>query len=295
MRRFLFLILVLLSGCAALPAPPAGSLVFALMGDTPYSEAETERLEVLIDELNAAPLAFVVHVGDITTGRGPCTDAWFEARKRQFARIRAPFVLLPGDNDWTDCHRTGFDPLERLAKWRALFCDAPQGLAVERQPVLDTRHPEYCEHLRWRVGDTLFVALNVQGSNNNLGRTSQMDAEHAQRMAAVFDWMDAAFRLADTPQVGRLVFLIQANPGFAGAEDFARGLPDGFATFREALSKGTAALGKPVIVVNGDTHTFRDDMPLPGVRRIEVWGAPFVRWLRAVIGPDGALEVATAP
>ncbi|HEY5637643.1 MAG TPA: hypothetical protein VIS77_12185 [Burkholderiales bacterium] len=294
MLRALFLSL-LLAGCAALPAPPAGSLVFALLGDTPYSQPEVEQLDGLIDELNAAPLAFVVHVGDITTGRGPCTDVWFEARKRQFARIRAPFVLLPGDNDWTDCYRTGFDPLERLAKWRALFCDAPQGLAVERQSSLDARHAEYCEHLRWRAGDTLFIALNVQGSNNNLGRTPAMDAEHHRRMGAVFDWMDEAFRLAGSNGIGRLVFLIQANPGFAGAEDFARGLPDGFAGFREALAKGAAALGKPVVVVNGDTHTFRDDTPLPGVRRIEVWGAPFVRWLRAVIGPDGALAVETAP
>src|SRR2546426_6853387 len=50
---------------------------------------------------------------------GPCTDAWFEARKRQFARLEHPFILLPGDNDWTDCHRTGFDPMERLAEWRS--------------------------------------------------------------------------------------------------------------------------------------------------------------------------------
>ncbi|HEY3073782.1 MAG TPA: hypothetical protein VGJ74_01285, partial [Burkholderiales bacterium] len=63
------------------------------MGDTPYSEDEVKRLDRLIDELNAEPLAFVVHIGDITSGRGPCTDAWFEARKQQFARIRHPFVL----------------------------------------------------------------------------------------------------------------------------------------------------------------------------------------------------------
>jgi hypothetical protein len=25
---------------------------------------------------------------------------------------------------------------------------------------------------------------------------------------------------------------------------------------------------------------YRDDEPIPGVRRIEVWGSPFVGWLR---------------
>src|SRR5258708_5488580 len=92
------------------------------MGDTPYSEAEVPRLDLLTDDLNAQALAFVAHVGDITSGRGPCTDQWFEARKRQFERLRHAFILLPGDNDWTDCHRSGMDPMERLAKWRSLFC-----------------------------------------------------------------------------------------------------------------------------------------------------------------------------
>jgi len=96
--------------------------VFALMGDTPYSDNEVRRLDSLIDDLNAQPLAFVAHVGDITSGKGPCTDQWFGARRKQLARIRHPFILLPGDNDWTDCHRSGFDPMERLAKWRELFC-----------------------------------------------------------------------------------------------------------------------------------------------------------------------------
>jgi hypothetical protein len=35
-----------------------------------------------------------------------------------------------------------------------------------------------------------------------------------------------------------------------------------------------------VIIVHGDTHLYKDDEPLPGLRRIETWGSPFVRWLR---------------
>ncbi|MBV9362301.1 MAG: hypothetical protein JO292_13005, partial [Betaproteobacteria bacterium] len=53
------------------------------MGDTPYSDGEVVRLDHLINDLNAEPLAFVVHVGDITSGKGPCTDEWFAARKKQ--------------------------------------------------------------------------------------------------------------------------------------------------------------------------------------------------------------------
>jgi len=260
---------------------PASGLTFALFGDTPYNEGEAKRLDALIDDLNAEPLAFVVHIGDITSGRGPCSDAWFAARKRQFARIRHPFVLLPGDNDWVDCHRSGMDPLERLGKWRELFCAGT--LRVEVQPG------EYCEHVRWQAGGVLFVALNVQGSNNNLGRTAEMDAEHAARMRAVFAWIDDSERAFSQRKLGRLVLLMQANP-------FTRprgGGASGFTALLERLRGLVAAHPGRVILVNGDSHIWRDDEPLPGLRRIEPWGSPFVSWLRGAIA-GGELRVGVA-
>jgi predicted phosphodiesterase len=115
-----------LSGCTAhippaLPSAFHPPLAFALIGDTPYSESEAAVLDRMIDEMNREDLAFVIHVGDITGGQGPCTDEWYEARKRQFERFAASFVIVPGDNEWVDCHRSGRDPLERLAKFRDLF------------------------------------------------------------------------------------------------------------------------------------------------------------------------------
>src|SRR5262245_32718443 len=91
-----FLALAWLSGCVALAQLPQGAIPFGVLGDTPYSLAEVERLDRLIDDINAHELAFVVHVGDIGTTTQACNDEWLEARKRQFGRIRQPFVLLPG-------------------------------------------------------------------------------------------------------------------------------------------------------------------------------------------------------
>ena len=256
------------------------------MGDTPYSESEARRLDSLIDELNAQPLAFVAHVGDITSGRGPCSDAWFEARKKQLARIRHPFILLPGDNDWTDCHRDGFDPMERLAKWRALFC-FPEKSFGEGKISLERQPGEYCEHVRWEHEGLLFVALNVQGSNNNLGRTKAMDAEHEQRMSAVFEWLDESIALAESRGLAKVVVLMQADP-------FVRHSPDGFARLRKVLATHASWLGDKLVLVHGDGHIYRDDAPLPGLRRIEVWGSPVVAWLRGSV-LRGALQIEAAP
>jgi len=270
-----------IAACAAAPPPPPAALRFALMGDTPYSQAQANLLEDLIDQVNGEPLAFVAHVGDITSGQGPCDDGWLAARKRQFARFKAPFVLLPGDNEWTDCHRGGHDPLERLAKWRELFCVEVALPGFRRQPGT------HCENVRWGEGDLLFVGLNVPGSNNNVGRTAQMDREAAERMRAVFAWIDEAERQMHGATT--LVLLMQANPFLR-----PRAGTDGFAELRARLARLAEKYPRRVVLVHGDTHRHRDDEPLAGLRRIEVPGAPAVEWLRASFG-QGALRVEPAP
>ena len=310
-RGLHILLAVLLAGCAApLPYPAERDLAFALMGDTPYNAAEVRALDDLIDALNGEDLAFVVHVGDITAGRGPCSDAWFEARKAQFQRIRHPFVLIPGDNDWVDCHRSGFDPLERLGRFRQLFHSGDDSLGartmrLERQSS-EPRFGEYREHVRWIAAGVVFVGLNVQGSNNNLGRTKQMDEEHRRRMRAVRAWLDESIDLAARRGLAGAVILVQADPDFEGRLRHRPGVPDGFVEFRDALREAALRFGKPVLFVHGDGHFYRQDQPLadPSTRkpignffRVEVPGSPQVRWLKGGIGRErpGVFAVTPAP
>jgi hypothetical protein len=249
------------------------------MGDVPYAQSGVGPLDAMIDEINAERLAFVVHVGDITSGRGPCDDDWLEARKRQFDRFRHPFVLLPGDNEWTDCRRTGFDPMERLDKWRSLFCVPVEGLSLERQKG------KYCENVRWVYDNVVFVGLNIPGSNNNL---SDDPLEHSERMQEVFAWLDDAEALA-RKQDG-LVVLMHANPF-----QTRRLGPDGYSAVRERLRRlGQETPGK-VLLVHGDTHYFRDDNPLPGLRRVEVFGWPQIRWTRVRIERGGTAPFRVEP
>ena len=245
---------------------PPGGLVFGVLGDTPYNSAEVQRLDVLIDDMNRERLDFVVHVGDIGSGRLACSDTWLAARKRQFGRLKHTFVLIPGDNEWLDCR----DAHARLEAWRALFC-AP-ALAVEVQLG------EYCEHMRWSLGGALFVTLNVPGHDNNLRDL----VEHAHRMAAVLGWLDESAALA--AQRGEaLVVLMQANPFLT--------LPrDGFAALRERLAALGERMPGKVVLVHGDTHFYQDDEPLPGVHRLQVWGSPIVSWMRGQLEADGEVR-----
>ena len=242
------------------------------MGDVPYSQPQANLLDGMIDRMNVEKLAFVVHVGDITSGQGPCGDPWLEARKNQFARFKHPFVLLPGDNEWTDCHRTGFDSLERLAKWRTLFCFPVTEISLERQKG------KYCENVRWEHDNVIFVGLNIPGSNNNL---PDDPAEHAERMQAVFAWLDEAQALAR--QRGGLVLLMHANPFLT-----RRLGADGYQAVRERLRRLGQAMPGKVLLVHGDTHQYRDDEPLPGLRRVEIYGSPHIRWAKARIERTGA-------
>jgi len=261
-KRLLFVLLLALAGCTAhipRPLPSAGgtALQFALIGDTPYSESEAAALDAMIEEMNREDLAFVIHVGDITGGKGPCTDEWLAARKRQFERFRHPFVIVPGDNEWVDCHRTGFDPMERLKKFRELFESGDTslgGLRLERQ---SGRYEEYREHMRWIAGEVLFVGVNVQGSNNNLGRTPAMDAEHRSRMAAVFAWLEDSVQLAEKRRLAGMLIFAQGDPDFEGK--MRRKRSDGFTEFRNALRGLALRFGKPVLFVNGDTHLYKLD------------------------------------
>ncbi len=305
------LVAALLAGCATpLPNVANADLAFALMGDTPYNDAEVRALDALIDDMNAQDLAFVVHVGDITSGRGPCTDAWFEARQRQYQRLRHPFILLPGDNDWVDCHRSGFDPMERLNKMRQLFHAGEESIGqrtirLERQSS-NPRFAEYREHVRWVAADVVFVGLNVQGSNNNLGRTPEMDEAHRRRMAAVLAWLDESMTLAAQRQLAGAVVMVQADPDFEGRTRRRPGVGDGFEAFREALRAHALRFGKPILFVHGDTHLYEQDQPLndpstgkpiANFVRVVVPGSPQVRWLRAGISRErsGVFAITSAP
>jgi hypothetical protein len=272
---------------------------FAVIGDLPYFAWEELRLEQMLDAMNAEPLAFVLHVGDIKSGHDACSDALYLKRKVLFDRSAHPLVLLPGDNDWTDCHRAsagGFDPVERLAHLRRMFHGGDHALG--QRPMQPERRTGYPENMRWELAAVVFVAVHDVGSHNGLGRNRAGDAEYAARNAANLEWLAAAFAHAQQAGVRGVVVAFHANPNFErpagsrarmGHDDLVR-----------ALAEQARAFAGPVLVIHGDTHTYRVTRPLVikgaedvgNLSRLESFGSPATGWVRVTIDSrDPALFV----
>lgn len=294
---------------------------FALIGDNPYAPtagtAPTKRQVYppplylnLIADINAHKVDFVAHIGDIKAGDTLCADDVYSNNLNLFNTFRSPAVYLPGDNEWTDCHRANngsYSPTERLAFLRNTFYRTNQSLGKKTMKLArqsdDPKYSLYRENVMWTVGSALFVGLNMPGSNNNFGRVTgpEGDDEYKARNAANLAWVQKAFDIAAKDRtIKGIMILAQANP-------FERFLETGYATsgyadFIDTLRKLTTALGKQVVYVHGDTHYFRIDKPLtttypaPGVTtsagnriynftRVEVFAQNDVHWVKGRVDP----------
>jgi hypothetical protein len=280
----------------------AAPITFAVFGDTPYDDAypgvQTQSYLDMLAEIDRSDARFVVHIGDFKHGATPCSDQLFEQRRAEFGASVKPFIFVFGDNEWTDCWRSGSDPRERLARLRSLFAagDTSLGrapLALTRQSD-DAAHASYRENVRWTLGNVLFVGLNVPGSNNNYTRAPE---EYRDRNAAVLAWLDAAFALARARASAAVVIFMQADPFSPHAR------PNGYTELLQSLRAHAGAYAGLVMLVHGDTHACRVDFPLwdqvnlryfSNFRRVETFGAPHTNWLRVTLDVDagtGELDV----
>lgn len=283
-------------------ADPA--FTFGVMGDLPYSPRTERDFPWVVASIETRAPAFVVHVGDIKGGSAPCTDSLLASRRADLAEIDVPVVYLPGDNEWTDCHRNppgAFDPLERLDEVRSLFYPEAgvasvggRAMAVEQQAD-DPEWAEFVEHQRWRRDGVVFFTLHVVGSRNGLApfpdRTGEHDDEVDRRTEAALAWMRESFDQARAVDAPAVVVAIHANPWDTPAD----GPRSGFAPFLAALAEEARSFGRPVLLVHGDTHTFRVDTPLAGaggdavenVTRLETYGDPDAGWVEVGVDPHG--------
>jgi len=265
---------------------------FAVFGDQPYLPQSGNQqvypppeYQAMIANINTAKVDFAVHIGDIKAGATLCTNNVYTENLALFNSVASPMVYLPGDNEWTDCHRVsngGYHALERLAFLRSTFFTSNQSLGqttmtLERQSNTPG-YEAYVENVRWNKGIVLFVGINMPGSNNNhemnvattgANRTAwpgdrlAAEAEYVARNAANIAWINQSFDIAQNDSTIKAVMIFaQANPFERFLEPLQDYTTSGYADFVRTLRYRTIALNKPVAYVNGDTHTWRLDKPL---------------------------------
>lgn len=296
----------------------------AVFGDWPYGTVINGATS-FIAEVNADPdVELALHVGDIHSGSQACGDAYNLSIYGFFQTFADPVVYTPGDNEWTDCQKvkemSSGAPLLELAKLRRLFFAQPgQTLGLSARTVtsqasaFDPAHPEdaaYVENVSWQQANVRFVTLNVPGSNDDhlpwaapySDVVAQAD-EIVKRDAANGRWLAKAFAAATSAGNAGIVIGLQADmwdpAAFAAGGD---GL-GGYDALVQQLATLAVAFGKPVLLINGDSHLYESDQPLadpasatgvmhpvsfpvPNLMRITVDGSTnFHDWVKLVVDP----------
>lgn len=271
---------------AAAAADDAG-FTYAIIGDRPYGAAKLAELPSLIAQINNDPaVSLVIHVGDIEAGsRTGCLDSYFANIKTLFATFQDPLIYTPGDNEWVDCHQylkfNGLNtPTERLQAVRTLFFPAPgQTLGLNPRRVAtqasDPANSDYVENVTWTQSNVVFAVVDIQGSNNDLAPwfldpATDMPAnylnyptqadEFAARARADSVWIAQAFDRATKTNARGVVLAFQADMW-----DPAEPAWNGFDNLVVQIGTLAAAFGRPVLLLEGDSHVWRVDAPFtPG-------------------------------
>lgn len=307
----------------------------AVFGDWPYNNLLLNNAARLIDSVNAdREVSLVMHLGDIHAGGSPCTSAgvlppiptsdpgWNQTIYSLFQKFEAPLVYTPGDNEWTDCHRSktrssGY-PLKELDSLRSLFFAKPgHTLGLHEKKVasqalqFDPAYPadaRYVENMMWQDAGVVFVTLNMPGSNNDSLPWTGIFAdpglqmqEVSERTAADMRWMQMAFDQARRKHAKAVVIAIQADMWDRYASQPGGDGLDQYTVFVKKLATLSIQFGRPVLLLNGDSHVFGVDQPLadpesatgkihqtpavPNLTRMTVQGATTApaEWLKLTI------------
>jgi Calcineurin-like phosphoesterase len=261
-------------------------LSIAVFGDSPYgvNDADTAQFDATPDfiaAINADPdVSLVLNVGDIHSGKQMCDYGYDHSIYGLWTTFQSPVVYTPGDNEWADCHKSkegSQPPLENLASVRKIFFANPGHAIAADKPVMsqsenyDPNYPndaEYVENVMWEQSKVVFVTLNVPGGSNNdednwFGDKDQTEAQKNEilnRTGADLRWLDKAFAVAKADHANALVIQVQADmwdldgnpPSHIGA----------YRQFIDSIALHTTDFGKPVLLLNGDSHRYRSDNPL---------------------------------
>jgi hypothetical protein len=171
------------------------------------------------------------------------------------------------------------DPVANLDLVRSIFFSMPgttigKAMDVHTQArEYDPAHPtdsRYVENVWYEKSGVLFMTLNIPGGSNNdtdpWYGTSAMSPSQAQevanRSAAVLRWINAAFAKAQANGDTAVVILEQADMWDLDGKLPAANHLSEYKPFIDSIASNATTFGKPVLLINGDSHFYRTDNPL---------------------------------
>ena len=197
-------------------------------------------------------------VGDIHSGSMPCTGAG----------------LTPPPS-------TRGAPLNELAAVRALFFANPGLTLGGRKKQVMTQaamfdadfstDAQFVENVMWEESQVVFVTLNLPGSNNDglpwkggtgafLDETARK-REVAERTAADTRWLTRAFAQAEADGARTVLIGTQADMWDPVTVVPSGDGLSGYTPFVHTLADLALHFGRPVLLINGDSHLFEADHP----------------------------------
>jgi len=280
-------------------------LSIAVFGDSPYGvdDADTAQFNAtpaFIKTINQdRDVSLVLQVGDIHSGKQTCSFGYDKTIYDMWTAFEAPLVYTPGDNEWMDCHKPkeGSQPvLQNLAYVREIFFATP-GKAIggdktvmSQAQYFDAQYPsdsQFVENTMWEQAGVVFISVNVPGGSNNgednwfnLDRTKPQTDEILKRTAAAQRWLDRGFALGQSHRARAVLIQLQADMWDLDGTATKDLHIANYRQYIDNIARNTAQFGKPVLLINGDSHGYRSDNPLTK-------GA-------ACVSENGAAEVACA-
>jgi hypothetical protein len=208
------------------------------------------------------------------------------------------------------------DPIANLELVRSIFFAQPgvtlgqhKRLVLSQAEIPSLGHPSdqrFVENVMWVQSHVLIVAINLPGGSNNDSDiwygaptvSAAQEQEIEQRTGADLRWLDLAFTFAQWAKLDGVIIQAQADmwDPEKGAAHQARYEP-----FVQNIAGHATQFGKPVLMLNGDSHVYLSDNPLsssdplaymhpgydvPNFHRIVVHGSTMpLEWLKLTIDP----------
>ncbi len=182
------------------------------------------------------------------------------------------------DADGNPVSYAGGNPVDNLALVRSIFFKTPGStlgsgrMRVLSQAQVDNRqHPtdgQYVENVMWQREGVLFASINVPGGSNNdadpwygaPAASPQQTTEAANRTGAALRWIDRTFSTAQKQHARSVVVMTQADMWDLDGKPASH--LSGYEPMVKSLAEHTSAFGRPVLLLNGDSHVYRSDNPL---------------------------------